>query len=161
MQLGILRGRSLAGVIGIGVAVLGISQAAGAAMAAAAETGARCSLATLNGTYTMAAQGMQIGGSSAGPFAYAAMQTFDGKGGTKGVFSASFNGQIVRGQSFTGTYTVKPDCTGTETDFVGGSPFGHYDEFLSPDGNLATLSATDDGTVLSGTMYRVPLHSKT
>ena len=68
---------------------------------------------------------------------------------------------VCRGQSFTGTYTVKPDCTGTETDFVGGSPFGHYDEFLSPDGNLATLSATDDGTVLSGTMYRVPLHSKT
>src|SRR5205823_6078767 len=119
-----------------------------------------CSLATLNGTYTMAAQGIQIGGTSAGPLAYAAIQTFDGKGGTKAVFSASFNGQIMRGQIFTGTNTIKPDCTGTETDYVGGSPFGRYGEFLSPDGNLVTLSATDDGAVLSGTMYRVPMHSK-
>ena len=64
-------------------------------------------------------------------------------------------------QGVTGTYTVKPDCTGTETVYVGGSSFGHYDEFLSPDGNLVTLSATDDGAVLSGTMYRVPMQSKT
>jgi hypothetical protein len=108
----------------------------------------------------MGAQGTVISGGPSGPFGYAAMQAYDGKGGTKGVLSASFNGEILSGQTFTGTYTVKPDCTGTETDYVGGVAIGQYDEFLSPDGNLVTLSQTDQGSVLSGVMYRVALRSK-
>ena len=76
------------------------------------------------------------------------------------VLSANFSGFVVSGQSFTGTYTVKPDCTGTETDDLGGGSFGHYDEFLSPDGTSVSLSATDADTVLSGVMYRVPLRTR-
>jgi hypothetical protein len=157
MQLRKNGGKSLAVVIGVGALVLGISQAASAAMTAAPDALARCSLATLNGTYTMAAHGVQIGGSTGTPFAFAAMQTFDGKGGTKGIYSASFNGGIVRGQTFTGKYTVKPDCTGTEMDDLGGGNQGTYDEFLSPDGNLVTVVETDNGSVMSGVMHRVPL----
>src|SRR5438132_12895880 len=93
-------GRSLAIVIGGRLVVLGITQAAGAAIAAAAESGGRCSLATLNGTYMMAAQGTVISGGPSGPFGYAAMQAYDGKGGTKGVLSASVNGETLRGQTF-------------------------------------------------------------
>jgi hypothetical protein len=160
MQLRTNRGRSLVALIGVGVLVLGVTQAANVAMAAAPDARVRCSLATLHGTYTMAAQGVQVSGSSAAPFAFAAMQTFDGKGGTTGVYSASFNGGIVRGQSFTGKYTVRPDCTGTELDDLGGGNHGTYDEFLSPDGTMVTVVETDEGAVMSGVMHRIPVQPR-
>jgi len=160
MQLRTKRGRSLVALIGVGVLVLGISQAANVAIAAAPDARVRCSLATLNGTYTMAAQGVQVSGSTAAPFAFAAMQTFDGKGGTTGVYSLSFNGGIVRGQTLTGRYTVRPDCTATEKDDLGGGNQGNYDEFLSPDGTLVTVVETDDGAVMSEVMHRIPLQPR-
>jgi hypothetical protein len=160
MQLRRRWGKWLAVVIvGVGVLVLGITQAAGAVLAATPGTGARCSLATFNGTYIMNTQGIEIGGATPGPFAYAAISVYDGKGCTQGTFSGSFNGVIVRNQFGTGTYTVNADCTVTETDNLGGGAFAHYDGFLSPDGNLITFVETDTGMIVSAIMHRVPPHS--
>jgi hypothetical protein len=47
-----------------------------------------------------------------GPFAEVGTQTFDGNGATTTTFTASQNGNVFQ-VTFTGTYTVNPDCTGT------------------------------------------------
>jgi hypothetical protein len=49
-----------------------------------------------------------------GPFAEVGTQTFDGNGATTTTFTASQNGNMFQ-VTFTGTYTVKSDCTGTFT----------------------------------------------
>jgi hypothetical protein len=136
--------------------IAGISQAATGALAApgkASQARALCSLATLRGTYQYAADGVRVGGATAGPFALAGQSTFDGRGGVSGVFSASFGGTIVRGGAFTGTYTVNPDCTGTETGAGGGMTI-HFDNFIRPDGRLVASVQTDPGSVSSTVLTR-------
>src|SRR5207248_3739634 len=46
------------------------------------------------------------------PFAWAGKETYDGAGHVAGVFTASYNGEIVH-RTYTGTYTVNPDGTGS------------------------------------------------
>src|SRR5919205_714911 len=82
-------------------------------------TGAKCSEVTLHGTYLFAQNGVEIKGDEQRPFAIAGYDVFDGNGEVKGVSSGNFNGVVFRNDRFTGTYTVKPNCTGTVT-FRGG-----------------------------------------
>jgi hypothetical protein len=107
-------------------------------------------LATLNGTYVFAFDGVQIVGRDRVPTAFAGLGTFDSRGHVHGVFSQSVNGKITHLNRYTGTYTVKPDCTVTETDTdVTGAVF-HFDEFAAPDGSLFAFVETDPGVVTSG-----------
>jgi hypothetical protein len=159
MLLRIRAGKLPAVVISAVVLVVGATLVGSAALAAAPGLGARCSLATLNGTYIMQAQGIQVGGNAPGPFGYASISTYDGKGGTRATYSGSFNGFILRNQLLTGTYTVNADCTGTETADLGGGVLAHYDNFLSPTGNMYTAVQTDSGVVVTEVFYRAPLHS--
>jgi hypothetical protein len=53
----------------------------------------------------------------------------------RGVQSANFGGEVFRKDPFTGTYTVKADCTATVT-YKGNEQF---DLFLDPDGSKFTL----------------------
>ena len=76
---------------------------------------AKCSKATLDGTYLFAHDGVDISGNDQAPFAVAGYDVFDGNGKVKAVISANFNGNVVRHESLSGTYTVKADCTGTIT----------------------------------------------
>ena len=79
-------------------------------------TGAKCSEATLKGTYLFAFNGVEIkGNSEQRPFAIAGYDVFDGNGEVRGVSSGNFNGEVFRKDPFTGTYTVKANCTGTVT----------------------------------------------
>ena len=79
-----------------------------------------CSQATLKGNYGSFEQGTVIVdlGSPfpAPPFpvALTAIDTYDGKGNVSGTYWASFGGMPVSGP-FTGTYTVYPDCTYSDT----------------------------------------------
>jgi hypothetical protein len=116
---------------------------------------AQCSLATLKGTYVAAPTGFQIVRNDRVPFAIAVVQTFDGKGRTQGVFSANVNGNVVAHQvRFTGTYTVKPDCTGTQTLMPAPGNANHYDTFTTPDGSLITSVQTDPGVVSASVLSR-------
>jgi hypothetical protein len=118
----------------------------GVAKAAAAQ----CSVATFKGTYVFAADGVQVVGKDRVPFAIAGLGTYDGSGNTQATYSVSANGQISRYIHLTGTYTVKPDCTATETDKDTTGAVSHFDEWITPDGSLASFVQTDTGTVLSG-----------
>jgi hypothetical protein len=63
---------------------------------------------------------------------------FDGNGHVKGVASTNVNGTITSKEKFSGTYTVKTDCTFSST-YADGS---RYDSFLAPDGSCFTFVQT-------------------
>jgi hypothetical protein len=99
---------------------------------------AKCSEATLEGTYLFAYDGVEIKGDEQLPFAYAGYDVYDGSGKVKTVFSFNVNGKITRNESLSGTYSVKANCTGTLT-FEDGTRF---DQFIAPDGSKLTFVQT-------------------
>jgi hypothetical protein len=103
-----------------------------------ASSSAKCSNATLKGTYLFAADGVEIKGNDQLPFAYASYVVFDGNGKAKGVSSSNFNGKITRKEPLSGTYSVKANCTGTAIIADG----THYDQFIAPDGSKLTFVQT-------------------
>ena len=83
-----------------------------------------CSNASIKGTYGFSCEGTIVG---VGPLAVIGVFTADGKGNGSGVETLSLNGVIIPGVTFTGTYTVNADCTGS---FVTTAPDGsvtHHD----------------------------------
>jgi hypothetical protein len=121
------------------------------------DAGAKCSEATLHGRYLFAYDGVDITGKQQGPFAVAGYQVSNGNGKLNGVASVNLNGQIARKQTFSGTYTVKADCTSTIT-LTDGTQF---DQFVAPDGSMLTFVQTNapelvaSGFALQGTAKRV------
>jgi hypothetical protein len=72
-----------------------------------------CSNASLKGAFAFTGTGVAVSPpNQAGPGAEVGTQTFDGNGNTTAAATLSANGNIVQ-LTITGTYTVKPDCTGT------------------------------------------------
>jgi hypothetical protein len=57
---------------------------------------AKCSEATLHGTYLFAYDGVDVTGTKQVPFAIAGYDVFDGNGHAKTVFSVNFDGHIIR-----------------------------------------------------------------
>ena len=117
-------------------------------------TQAKCSVATLQGMYVFAAQGVLIVGKDRVPLAFAGVETYDGHGHVQGISSQSVDGQITRHVRFTGTATVNPDCTTTETDTDATGAVSHFDEFTVPDGSRIAGFQTDPGVVLSAIASR-------
>jgi hypothetical protein len=107
---------------------------------------AKCSEATLKGTYLFAQNGVRIKDNDQRPFALAGYDVFDGNGEVKGLASANFNGKITRKEPLPGTYTVKANCTGTLT-FTNGT---RYDIFIAPDGSMFTFVRTNPEIVSAG-----------
>jgi hypothetical protein len=97
---------------------------------------AKCSEATLHGTYLFAFNGVEIKSNDEQvPLAFAGYAVFDGNGKMKGVDSSNINGKVTRKEPDSATYTVKADCTGILT-FRDGS---QIDMFIAPDGSMFTF----------------------
>jgi hypothetical protein len=80
---------------------------------------------------------------------------FDGRGHESGTTTASFNGFPVS-DTFTGTYHVNPDCTGSATDtFSSGQPPGHVNFVLVEKGNEIKFISANPGAVFAGTVDRM------
>jgi hypothetical protein len=106
---------------------------------------AKCSEATLRGTYLFAFNGVEIRGNEERvPFALAGHAVFDGVGKEKGVASSNFNGEVTRNEPVSATYTVKADCTGTVT-YRDGS---RIDVFIAPDGSMFTFVQTKPSEIV-------------
>jgi hypothetical protein len=86
----------------VGVAAL-TTVGAGYAKDEDASSRAKCSVATLEGTYLFAQNGVEIKGNDQRPFAIAGYDVFDGNGEVKGLASANFNGKITRKEPLPGT----------------------------------------------------------
>src|SRR5215212_10299584 len=137
--------------------VVGAGVLAGGAGYAEDNGVAKCSKATLDGTYLFAQDGVVVSGKDQGPFAIAGKDMYNGNGKVKAVVSANFNGDVVRQAVFTGTYTVKANCTGTVTY----GPTEVLDVFVAPDGSMFTFvqikprQQVTSGFELQGTAKRV------
>ncbi len=92
-------------------------------VAAKAEADEKCSNASLQGSFGVASTGTIVG---VGPLAAVGVVTFDGEGNHVGFDTISFNGAISR-MTFTGTYKVNSDCTGSDTETFKGGPTIHRD----------------------------------
>jgi hypothetical protein len=135
-----------AGVIPL-VGVVGVL-AMGAGSAKDEATRAKCSEATLHGTYLFAQDRVEIKGNDHRPFAIAGYDVFDGNGEVKGVASGNFNGETFRNERFSSTYSVKANCTGTVTFTDGAATQG--DVFIAPDGSMFTFVRTNPEFVSAG-----------
>ena len=105
---------------------------------------AKCSEATLHGTYLFADDGFVIKDNEKVPFASSGYEVYDGKGHTKGVATTNVNGKVTSKEPFSGTYTVKADCTGSST-YTDGT---RYDDYIAPDGSKLTYVPTKPSKVV-------------
>ena len=105
---------------------------------------AKCSEATLHGTYLFADDGFVIKDNEKVPFASSGYEVYDGNGHTKGVVTTNVNGEITSKEPFSGTYSVKADCTGSST-YTDGT---HYDDYIAPDGSMLTYVQTKPSKVV-------------
>jgi hypothetical protein len=130
----------------VGAAALLTPVGAGYAKDEDDSSSVKCSKATLKGTYLFAQNGVEIKGNDQRPFAIAGYDVFDGNGEVKGLASGNSNGEVFRKEPFTGTYTVKANCTGTVT-FTGGAAASQGDIFVAPDGSKFAFVRTDPESV--------------
>ena len=122
--------------------------------AAAHADDSRCSLARSSGKWSFTDQGTVIG---IGPRTAVGVLTLDGEGNLQnGVATSSLNGAIAS-ETFSGTYTVNPDCTGTiSVDiFSSGTEIlivtlnVAFDDNMSHMRGIFTSAATPSGVQLS------------
>jgi hypothetical protein len=115
-------------------------------------SGAKCSEATLDGRYLFADQGFVIKDNEKVPFASSGYEVYDGNGHVKGVSTINLNGKVSSKETFSGTYTVKGDCTGSST-YTDGT---RYDDYIAPDGSKLTYVQTKPSNwVLAGEEQQV------
>jgi hypothetical protein len=82
--------------------------------------------------------------------------TYDGEGHFTQVDAVGENGNITPGwRPGSGTYTVNPDCTGTSTIVVPGTPDLHLQFIVSPSGNTSHFVVLDPGFVTAGDSERI------
>jgi hypothetical protein len=121
----------------------------------ASDSAETCSDASLHGTYGFSFQGaiLKPDGTHAAEFAGVGDETFDGHGRiTRGHLNQVFGGQ-PSAPTFTGTYSVNADCTGTKTISIDGRP-SHYAFVLVDDARAIETAETDPGLLLAFTQVR-------
>ena len=103
-----------------------------------------CSNATVQGSFGYSLVGLAGGV----PLAGTGRVTTDGSGNTNGFDTLSLNGVIAR-RTYTGTYTVKDDCSGSAVyqDSLGNT--FHEDLVVMNGGNQIAVIVTDPGAVIS------------
>src|SRR5215472_9686059 len=128
-----------------------------------------CSVGTLRGAYIYAQDGFTISGDTASqrtPFAQAGREMFNGDGTMSGVATENLNGEVGR-VTYTGTYTVEPDCTGAVTFTDTNGVVSHYDiaiedggaefGFVQTDANIVTAAFERRRTAAQGTCSLITL----
>jgi len=114
-----------------------------------------CSLQTLKGIYLYHCAGVQVVNGQPVHFAFAGKDHYHGDGTMSGVYSLSDNGALSHYVSYTGTYTVNPDCTGAFSTVDENGVAIHADLFFERDGEEVNFVLTDSGVVDAGVERRV------
>jgi hypothetical protein len=85
-----------------------------------------------------------------------AKQTFDGKGNLTQVDAVATNGVLTPGwRPGTGSYSVNPDCTGTQTVVISGMPDLHLQIIVAQSGHKIHQVVTDPGLATTAEGERV------
>jgi hypothetical protein len=116
-----------------------------------------CSNASWDGTFGYTLTGQNVSGNNPGPRAAVGQLTADGRGNLSGNESKSSNGTISTGLTFTGTYSVLIDCTGSGTVTLSDGEVRDFNFVLIRQTPLGTITGwetvgvmaiqTDQGTV--------------
>ena len=108
-----------------------------------------CSNATIQGIWGFSYNGLVGGLTTSG----AGHTLADGSGNASGGDTLSVNGVILR-RTYTGTYNINPDCTGTTTfnDSLGN--VFHQDIVVMNSANSIAVVETDNGVTLAYTAQR-------
>ena len=117
-----------------------------------------CSDQTLKGTYANSLHGLIYPPDGSAPLVLAGVvkTTYDGKGTLTQVDAAGENGNVRPGwRPGSGTYSVNPDCTGTQTIVIPGMPDLHLQFVVSPSGNTAHFVVIDPGFATAGDSERI------
>ena len=82
--------------------------------------------------------------------------TYDGMGNLTALDASGVNGNVPPGwRTGTGSYTVNPDCTGTETISFPGQADIHAQFVVAQSGNKLHFVNVDPGVALSGEVERI------
>ena len=147
--------------IRISLFLLTLALAASSTLTAHAKA---CSNETIKGSYAATIHGtlflpdgstLLITGISKG--------TFDGKGNATGVDAVAVGGNLTPGwRPGTGTYSVNPDCTGTQTIVIPGNPDVHVQFIVAQSGNTIHQVVIDPGFAVTaeGERVRAPKHEE-
>ncbi len=111
-----------------------------------------CSNSSLNGTFAFRGTGSHMLPDGLHLLDVVFVQTFDGNGALTATGVQSDNGKILQ-VTQTGTYTVNPDCTGTETVKLSLGFTVHFFFVIVDSGNELTVIGTDPNN-LSGVAKR-------
>ena len=116
-----------------------------------------CSNSTIQGTYAFTIHGtIFLPDGSTLLIDGVAKETFDGKGNEMQVDTVAANGNMAPGwRPGTGSYSVNPDCTGTQTIVVEGLPDLHIQFIVAQSGNTIHQVVTDPGFATTAEGERV------
>jgi hypothetical protein len=116
-----------------------------------------CNNLTIKGSYAFTIHGSILSpdGSSV-PVAGIAKQTFDGDGNLTQVDAVAIGGNLTPGwRPGAGTYSVNPDCTGTQTIVIPGMPDLHVQIVVAQSGNTIHQVVSDPGFATTAEGERV------
>lgn len=119
-----------------------------------------CSNATIQGTYAFTIRGtIFLPNGSTLLVDGVARETFDGRGNETQVDAVATNGVLTPGwRPGSGSYSVNPDCTGTQTILVPGLPDLHLQFVVAQGGNTIHQVVIDPGiaTTAEGERLKAP-----
>ena len=122
-----------------------------------------CSNSTIRGSYAFTIHGtIFLPDGSTVLLDGLAKQTFDGNGNFTQVGAVAANGNLPPGwRPGSGTYSVNPDCTGTQTIVIPGNPDVHLQFIVAQSGNTIHQVVIDPGvaTTAEGERVHAPKHS--
>src|SRR6202165_1094269 len=149
------RSLMLALTMGTVLGLAAILAPAGSSPKALAAEG--CGLRSLNGAYGYAFQGQVIPpGTTEFDAAIAGRIVFNAHGGLSGYEWDSSHG-VQETLTFTGSYSVRPDCTGTATLVNSNGRTDHITLGLIEGGQEFNFTVTDPGVVITGRPTRLRL----
>src|SRR5260370_1103781 len=128
----------------ISLFLLALALAASSTLTAYASA---CSNSTIQGSYAFTIHGtVFLPDGSTLLIDGIAKQTFDGKGNLTQIDAVATNGILTPGwRPGTGSYSVNPDCTGTQTIVISGMPDLHLQIIVGQSGNKIHQVETDPG----------------
>ena len=123
-----------------------------------------CSNSTIRGSYAFTIHGtLFLPDGSTALLDGVAKQTFDGNGHFTQVDAVAANGNLPPGwRPGSGTYSVNPDCTGTQTIVIPSNPDVHLQFIVAQSGNTIHQVVIDPGVAATaeGERVRPPEKSK-
>jgi hypothetical protein len=122
-----------------------------------------CSNSTIRGSYAFTIHGtIFLPDGSTVLLDGLAKQTFDGNGNFTQVDAVADNGNLTPGwRPGSGTYSVNPDCTGTQTIVIPANPDVHLQFIVAQSGNTIHQVVIDPGVAATaeGERVRAPKHN--